>query len=104
MAKYIKNFELEYSHQARTLDPEYVSEDPSNNENIICTKLNESGWEITGKICEDYYHWVNDFEAKHEKYGWIKGNFEDIVTASSKKAYEHFIKNHPYREWDYWDI
>jgi hypothetical protein len=34
---------------------------------------NSSGWTITGKIHEDYYEWVNYFEATHPDYGWVKG-------------------------------
>ena len=65
---------------------------------------NSSGWTISGAIIEDYYEWVNDFEATHPDFGWVKGNFEDEVKASSKKAYDHFWKNHEPMEWDYQDI
>ena len=63
-----------------------------------------SGWTITGEIHEDYYAWVNYFEATHPTFGWIKGDYEDIIHAESKKAYEHFVKNHPPELWDYSDI
>ena len=45
-------------HDANTLPPE-------------CIGKNESGWEITGEIHEDYYEWVNDFEATHSQYGKV---------------------------------
>jgi hypothetical protein len=63
-----------------------------------------SGWTITGVIHEDYYTWVNYFEATHPTFGWIKGDYEDVIHAKSKKAYDHFIKNHPPELWDYADI
>ena len=34
-----------------------------------CIGKNESGWEISGEIHEDYYEWVNDFEATHPTFG-----------------------------------
>ena len=71
---------------------------------IECLDDHESGWSITGLICDDYYTWVSDFEATHSRYSRVFGNFEKIVYATSKKGYEHFCKNHPTEEWDYWDI
>ncbi len=76
---------------ARTLD----SEDIGNN---------NSGWIIRGKIVSDYYEWVNEFEAFHNDYGFVFGDFEDVVYASSEEAFNHFLKNHHYSEWDYQDI
>ena len=69
-----------------------------------CIGKNESGWEISGEIHEDYYCWVNDFEAIHPTYGKVWGNFEDKVFADTEEGYNHFIKNHPPESWDYWDI
>ena len=65
---------------------------------------NSSGWTITGKIHEDYYEWVNYFEATHPDYGWVKGDYESEITASSEAAYLHFNSNHPPSNWDYMDI
>lgn len=79
-------------HMARTLPVECIGYNK------------ESGWTITGKICQDYYSWVNYFEATHPTYGWIRGDFEKEIIAKSKKAYDHFIKFHHTEEWDYWDI
>ena len=87
-------FKIEFEkigHMARTL--------PAKNGFI-----EETGWTIDAKICEDWYKWINDFSASHPKYGSVKGNFESVVEATSKKAYEQFIKDHPYHEWDYYDI
>ncbi len=69
-----------------------------------CIGKNESGWEISGEIHEDYYYWVNDFEAIHLTYGKVWGNFEDKVFADTEEGYNHFIENHPPESWDYWDI
>ena len=66
--------------------------------------VNGSGWTIEGQVHEDYYEWVNDFEAEHPKLGKVWGNFESTVYADSEEAYNHFIKNHPPENWDYQDI
>ena len=50
---------------ARTLDSEEIGN-------------NNSGWIIRGKIVSDHYEWVNDFEAFHNDYGFVFGNFEDM--------------------------
>lgn len=86
----IKTFENRGSN-AYTLRPEYIG-------------VNESGWEISGKIHEDYYEWVNDFEAIHPVFGKVWGNFEDKVFADSEEGYNHFFENHKPINWDYWDI
>ena len=59
----------------------------------------ESGWTITGQICEDWYEWVNKFEATHPKYGIVRGDFENTVFAQTEKGFRHFYKNHPPTEW-----
>ncbi len=66
--------------------------------------LNESGWTIAGEVHEDYYEWVNSFEATHPDFGRVWGDYEDEVHADSEAAFEHFYKNHPPQPWDYWDI
>ncbi len=63
-----------------------------------------SGWTIEGLILEDYYLWVSDFKATHPKYGIVEGDFENEVRADSQEALDHFLKYHPYYEWDYHDI
>lgn len=64
----------------------------------------KSGWTIEGEVYEDYYEWVNYFTATHPVYGKIEGDFEEIVTAETQEAFEHFCRHHPPNEWDYWDI
>jgi len=85
--------ELGYSggHMALTLCPSELGE-------------NASGWNIQGAIHEDYYEWVNEFEAVHSFFGKVWGDFESEVYADSEEAFEDFYKNHPPQEWDYWDI
>jgi hypothetical protein len=87
---YVEEFNIE-GHDANTLPTDCVGD-------------NESGWKIKGEIHEDYYEWVNDFEAEHPKYGRVWGNFETEVNADSEEGYRNFIKSHPPEAWDYWDI
>ena len=63
----------------------------------------ESGWTITGEVHEDYYTWVNDFEATHPQFGIVKGNFEGEVVAETEEAFAHFWKHHKPYAWDYSD-
>ena len=79
---------------ALTLSPDYLGR-------------HDDGWEIIGCVHEDYYEWVNSFVAyNHNNYSneWVAGDFEDKVVASSKKAYDEFIKKYPPQAWDYGDI
>jgi hypothetical protein len=78
-------------HMALTLDPSDLG-------------VNESGWTIVGEVIEDYFEWVNYFEASHPDFGRVWGNFEDEVYADSEEGFNHFYNNHTPREWDYWDI
>jgi hypothetical protein len=71
---------------------------------VKCLGQNESGWQVDGVIGEDYYKWVNAFEATHSVYGKVWGDFEKKVSADSKEGYENFVKNHPPEIWDYHDI
>ena len=71
------------------------------------TGLFEDGWTINAEIQEDYYKWINDFEAVKydgDKVYTVKGNFENEVICSSLEALEDFLTNHMPEEWDYWDI
>ena len=64
----------------------------------------KSGWTIEGDIHEDWYEWVNEFKATHIVYGTIEGDFESEVTCENQEALDHFLANHPFNEWDYYDI
>lgn len=87
---------------ALTLSPSEVSE--TNADNGTHSRTHSDGWTIRGQIHEDYYTWVNDFNAKHPKLGKVWGNFEGEVHATSKAAFDDFYKNHPPSAWDYADI
>lgn len=89
--RYREEFKPAFCSQAYTLSPSDLG-------------THSSGWTISGEVHEDYYEWVNDFEASHPIFGWVRGNFETVVEAKSKKAFAHFMANHPPMEWDYWDI
>jgi len=65
---------------------------------------NTSGWTIEGEVQEDYYEWVNDFQAVHPELGLVWGNYEEVVYATSQEAFDHFVEHHPSNDWDYWDI
>ncbi len=67
-------------------------------------RTHESGWTIKGEVHEDYYEWVNDFEATHPKLGKVAGNFESEVTADSEECFSDFWKHHEPEAWDYGDI
>ena len=87
---------------ALTLSVSQVCDDRS--ESGTHEKAHESGWTIKGEIHEDYYTWVNDFEASHPEYGKLSGNFEGEVTAESEEAFAHFWKHHEPEAWDYMEI
>ena len=85
-------YHRDFKSQARTLSPSYIGN-------------NASGWIITGVIHEDYYRWVNEFHAYHPAKNWqVKGDFEDLIKATSPDALDDFLKHHPFEEWDYYDI
>lgn len=64
-----------------------------------------NGWTVSGKLQEDYYTWVNYFEASHPEYGTVRGDFEeDILEATSKLALDKFCEEFAPEAWDYEDI
>lgn len=76
---------------ALTLRPSDIGEHPS-------------GWVVSGEIKEDYYLWVNQFEATHPTLGRVWGDFEDQVFYTSIEAYDDFRKYFNPEDWDYQDI
>lgn len=66
----------------------------------------QSGWNLSGDIHEDYYKWVNEFEAVHSKYGKVRGNLEEGLYYTSEKALKRFIEVYKsaIEIWDYMDI
>lgn len=99
-------FEIEFDVQgseARTLSPDEVCKDHGSlTGESSCTHAD--GWTIQGVICEDYFYWVNNFEAQHPTFGRVWGNFEDKVFADSKEGYDAFCAAHGPQIWDYGDI
>lgn len=67
-------------------------------------KTHKDGWTIKGVICEDWYEWVNEFEASHPKHGRVWGDFENKVFADTEEGFQHFYLNHEPSAWDYGDI
>jgi len=100
-----KKFGVDFTSDggALTLDVEEVTK-PGSDTNVQYYKTHPDGWKITAYINEDYYEWINYFEAKHLIYGDVWGDFQYIVFADSEEAFQHFYKNHPPHAWDYGDI
>jgi hypothetical protein len=67
-------------------------------------KTHEDGWTISGKIHEDYYEWVNEFEASHPILGKVWGDFEEKVYAEKEEGFKDFYDKHTPEDWDYGDI
>lgn len=85
------NYIQGFGTEARTLSADVVGN-------------NDSGWIVRATVHEDYYEWINYFEAFHPDYGLIFGDFESEVFASSEQALDDFLKHHPVEVWDYYDI
>jgi hypothetical protein len=86
---YKKEFNI-VGHLAHTLSSAYIG-------------IFDNGWTVDGEIHEDYYKWVNEFTAsKGNMKVW--GDFEHIVYATSKKAFDEFVSLFPPESWDYFDI
>ena len=104
MGKVIKKFGIDFNSEggALTLDPSEVRERDYGTGEF--TRTHEDGWTIKGLVAEDWYEWVNDFEASHPVYGKVSGNFETEVVADSEEGFAHFYENHTPEAWDYWDI
>lgn len=107
-----KKFGIDFTSNsggALTLYPEYVLNDDSVNLQDIDwenpqVRTHENGWVVKGEIHENYYEWVNEFEAIHPKFGRVWGDFENEVYADSEEGFENFYKEFPPHEWDYADI
>jgi hypothetical protein len=88
-------------YSAYTLPPEEVG---SEEETGKSTRTHEDGWTIEGEVVEDWFYWVNEFEATHPDLGFVRGDFEETIYASSEETLKHFMENHPPEEWDYDEI
>ena len=89
---------------AHTLDPRHVFGPGYEGEEGEHSFTHEDGWTIKGTVSEDWVYWVNDFEATHPNFGWVRGNFEIGVRARSKRGFDHFLAHHAPDNWDYYDI
>ena len=99
----VKTFGVDFnSNGALTLNVSEVSTEKV--KNGTHSRIHESGWTISGKVNEDYYVWVNEFEASHKTYGRVWGDFEDKVYADSEEGFQHFYSHHTPEEWNYYDI
>lgn len=94
--------DFDSSGGALTLSPGHVRADGHSLGQHTLT--HSGGWTITGVVHEDYYEWVNDFEASHPVFGKVWGNFENEVLADSEEGFADFWKNHEPEAWDYQDI
>jgi hypothetical protein len=92
-----------FSAAAYTLNPEEVLEN-HNRETGTFVRVHPDGWIISGRIVEDYYYWVNDFEAIHPVYGRVWGNFEEEVYVDTEEGFQDFMNKHEPHAWDYYDI
>src|SRR4028118_7631 len=91
-----------YSHDGGLiLGASDVSDKPNHHEYKYSSRKHESGWVISGTPVEgDSYDWVHEFEATHERYGRVWGNFEHQVFADTEEGFNHFYANHPPAEHD----
>lgn len=101
-----KKFGIDFNSDggALTLSTSEVSDSGSESSGKIYEKTHADGWTIKGAIHEDYYEWVNAFEATHPVYGKVWGDFENEVFADTEESFNHFYKNHAPEAWDYGDI
>ena len=89
---------------ALTLSIDEVSEDGNVERGEVYERTHADGWTIEGAVHEDYFQWVNNFEASHPIHGRVYGDFEDVVYADSEEGYEDFYKGHKPEAWDYDEI
>lgn len=89
---------------ALTLDSSEVSQHGFTKSGEIQQMTHEDGWTIKGIVHEDYFEWVNEFEATHPTYGKVWGDFENEVFADTEEGFNHFYQNHRPCAWDYGDI
>lgn len=100
----VKRFGVDFDSPggALTLDVSSVSE--LRVEDGTHSRTHADGWTVSGEVHEDYFTWVNEFEASHPVHGFVWGDFESLVFATSEEAFQHFHANHPPSAWDYGDI
>jgi len=105
MSEIIKKFGVDFHSEGGALTlPLSAIDETERKFSGISKRRHDSGWTISGEVQEDYYRWVNSFEAYHQKYGKVYGDFEENVVAESEEAFAHFYKHHTPYSWDYADI
>lgn len=76
--------------------------------NEIFERMHLDGWTIKGVMCNDWYSWVEVFEATHPQFGKVWRTEEDAknhtVKATTREAYDNFIINHEFIGFCYDDI
>ena len=100
----IKEFGKDFDSEDGALTLNTCEVTKGDKESGIHQRKHKDGWTIKGEICEDYFVWVNKFEAKHPEYGRVWGDFEDKVYADSEKGFQDFYNNHTPEAWNYGDI
>lgn len=101
----IKKFgDFSSSSTALTLQASEVTGFGSIMEGNLHQKTHIDGWTIKAKVEEDWFLWVNYFEANHPIHGRVWGDFEDEVFADTEEGFNHFYANHTPEQWDYYDI
>jgi hypothetical protein len=99
-----KKFGVDFRSEGGALTLKVSDVTDTNSDSGTHTRTHDDGWTITGEIHEDYYTWVNSFEAKHPTLGRVWGDFEGEVHADSEEAFADFYATHPPEAWDYGDI
>lgn len=99
-----KRFGVDFHSPGGALTLEVGEVSDANPESGTHSRTHDDGWTITGEVHEDYYTWVNDFEAVHPAFGRVWGNFENEVHADSEEAFADFYARHSPNAWDYMDI
>lgn len=102
----VKRFGVDFHSEAGalTLNVSEVSDADPEPEGGVHTRTHADGWTITGRVHEDYFTWVNEFEATHRTLGRVAGDFEGEVRASSEEAFADFYEKHGPHAWDYAEI
>ena len=102
----VKKFGVDFFSKegALTLRTKEVTDKEVEEYDVPYQKTHEDGWTIKEVVHEDWFEWVNYFEASHPIYRKVWGDFEKEVFADSEDGFEHFYSNHTPKDWDYGDI
>ena len=81
------------------LERPYTNRSVSFNTNVI--GKHNSGWIIKGDISDDdHMTRVDDFSAKHPKFGEVFGNFNGTIYAEERESILKLLKSHPFMVFD----